>query len=215
MKKTIKWQDIKRDPEKYQPVISQIVQQLAQGFLSNIGQMNISGMHLLSRVADATKRGDYREIVSAIDVYMNDWAEIMSQEATRIIPRCRTCASIHSAGEGALESIDTIQTKLETANAEIESVADMLRTLKEKIASFSQDPEDTGFLRKRIKSSKLESLRRQEEKFQLRYQAAQRERARLQSQLKQRKSFGNVKEFSEYELWPLLVEAKKDGFHIT
>jgi hypothetical protein len=215
LKKTIKWQDIKRDPEKYRPVISQIVQQLAQGFLSNIGHMNISGMHLLTRVADATKRGDYREVVSAIDVYMNDSAEIMSQQATQIIPRCRTCASIHSAGEGALEPIDTIQTKLEIANDEIESMTDTLRSLKEKIASFSQDPEDTGFLIKRIKSSKLESLHRQEEKIKLRYQAAQRERARLQSQLKQRKSFGNVKEFSDYELWPPIVEAKKDGFNIT
>lgn len=215
LKKSIKWQDIKRDPEKYRPVISQIVQQLAKGFLSNIGQMNISGMHLLTRVTDATKRGDYHEIVSAIDVYMNDWVEIMSQQATKIIPRCRTCASIHSAGAGALEPIDAIQTKLETANAEIESVADTLRSLKEKIASFSQDPEDTSFLRKRIKSSRLDSLRRQEEKWKLRHQAVRRERARLQSQLKQRKSFGNVKEFSDYELWPPIVEAKKDGFRIT
>lgn len=212
LKKSIKWLDIKRNPEQYRQVISQIVQQLGKELLRNVGQINMSGMNLFTRVTDAAKRGDLHAIVRALDTNMNDWAEMMSQQVTTTVPRCGICAAVHS--RGTVETVDTIQKKLKRANATVEHAANTMESLKEKIASHSQDREEAGFLRKRLLSSRLDSLRSQEENWKRRHQEGKREQVRLQSQLKKKKAQGNIKEYRDFEAWPGIANAKKDGFRI-
>lgn len=218
LKKSIKWRDIKSDPERYREAIQQMVSQFISQLKTQLpamrfGQINSPGMAFFTEIILAAKRGDLHAIVRALDSRVDDWTEMMSQQVTTTVPRCGICAAVHS--RGASETVDTIQKKLKTANATVERAANKMESLKEKIASHLQAREEARFLRKRLMSSRLESLHSQEEEWKRRHQEAKRERARLQSQLKKKKAEGNIKEYRHFEAWPAVVQAKKDGFQIS
>lgn len=128
LKKPIRWREIKSNPEQYREALLQIASQ----FTSNL---------VIDTLLTAETTGNLHALVRALDTHLDNSQEIMTQQITTTVPRCHTCTDFHSTG--TRESVDSVQRKLKLAEAAVEREAGIMKHLKEKIAFYSREVEET------------------------------------------------------------------------
>jgi hypothetical protein len=214
LKRSVTWADIKRNPEQYRDALLQIVRQLMSQLPQiGAGGINLEGAQFFAALMAAAQRGDLCAIVCALDSRMNDAVEVMSQQGTVLVPRCHTCAAVHSGQ--TLDPVDALEKKVKAANATVEQAASTRESLGKRIACNAQAREKARFARKWLLSSRLKSLHKKQAEWTQRYDNARNARDRLQSRLEERKRIGTVKGLDHLQSWPAVVKAKQDGFHVA
>ncbi len=211
--RSVTWADIKSNPAPYREAIAQIVQQLMSQLSGATGPMDPTGMILFAQLMQVANTGDIRAIIRALDPFIKESVEVLSQQATTLVPRCHTCAAVH-AGQ-PLEPVDALEKKLKAADDAVEQAASALETIRKSIASDTQTQDEARFVQKWVLSSRLKSLHEKQTLWIPRYETAKNERDRLRSRLEERRKIGNVKPLDHLQSWPGVVKAKQDGFHIA
>lgn len=105
LKRSVTWADIKSNPAPYREAVLQIVGQLLSQLSGGAtGPMDPMGMILFAQLRGVANSGDTHAIVRALDPFIKESVEVMSQQATTLVPRCHTCAAVHAgSAAGGLE----------------------------------------------------------------------------------------------------------------